>query len=228
MEMKKILTHYLAGGTLVSPEGHTLRHKEDSVSKTRTARITLEDGMLQKLLDPVEALSMYDWEIQREPGVYRVAWNGDLGGNELAAWDGTYWTTPWIDDKCQAGEPKVIIERVEAEPGPKEDVDAIKKELHDRKISHSNISVMYQEQLDKLKALEDNNSVMERLKQMAGGFVPDWGNWDETKWIIQYHNDEVRWRLVTSAGIFTPGVVYFRTAEDAQAAIDELGDELLK
>ena len=72
MTMQKKLKHYLAGGTLVSPEGHTLKRIGDRAEYTGEITTVILDTTDSQLL----VLSDCDWEIQREPGVYRYrrAW----------------------------------------------------------------------------------------------------------------------------------------------------------
>lgn len=71
-------------------------------------------------------------------------------------------------------------------------------------------------------------SVMDHLKRSANGFGPDWNNGSEKKFPVIYDHDSEGW-VVGSAYVYQiPGVVYFQSEKEAIAAIDELGEELLK
>ena len=207
--MKKILNHYLSGGTLVSPEGHTLNRVSGQAEFVgELGKIIIDEPDLQ-----IKILSERDWEIQREPGVYRVAYKID--GIRLFVWTGMFWTDP--EDGKEVSDPTRVIERVEAEPKhPTQARDV--QEIRELKI-----------QLEQLKTDKIDNkypTVMDRLKQMAGGFVPDWDDENQTKWYILHENSIKEWSVGFVTTTKSPGVVYFRTAHDAQAAIDELGEEL--
>lgn len=107
--MKKILEHYLAGGTLVSPEGHTLSQKEFKMNFG-----DLNTGVKQVRQSELQELAMFDWQIQREPGIYRAA-EGIGFGEEvyLVRFNGLTWSDPVT--LTTRPDPNIIIERVEAE-----------------------------------------------------------------------------------------------------------------
>lgn len=67
--------------------------------------------------------------------------------------------------------------------------------------------------------------VIQKLKEMAGGFKPDWKDSHTRKWFIAYNHEKKNWQ--TDSNYWLQGShVYFETEAIAQAAITTLGDEL--
>ncbi len=68
--------------------------------------------------------------------------------------------------------------------------------------------------------------VMHKLRCYAKGFEPDWDDKERDKYKILYDAHHKKWEIANPSYICDLGQVYFATKEDAQRAIDELGDEL--
>jgi len=80
---------------------------------------------------------------------------------------------------------------------------------------------------------EDAEFMLERLKvlaelrRLAKGFVPDWGNKHQNKWLLVcWDGSIVRADFTATCSYGAP--VYFQSREDAQAAIEAVGAERLK
>lgn len=76
--------------------------------------------------------------------------------------------------------------------------------------------------------LEQRKSkVIQKLRELAGGFKPDWKEARQSKWCIYRNYRLTRWETFSysdTQGEFS--LPYFETKEAAQAAITTLGDEL--
>lgn len=68
--------------------------------------------------------------------------------------------------------------------------------------------------------------VMKKLKDLAGGFVPNWADHLESKYSIYFNRREGVFRVNDHTIYDYIGQVYFPTEKAAQHAIDVLGDEL--
>ena len=70
-------------------------------------------------------------------------------------------------------------------------------------------------------------AVMKKLRDLAEGWVADWGDSSQNKWSIYYSNQEKRFYCCSASSSQYIGQVYFETEAKARHAIDTLGDELL-
>jgi hypothetical protein len=68
--------------------------------------------------------------------------------------------------------------------------------------------------------------VMKKLKDLAGGFVPNWRDTVQYKWYVYYSFKGEEFYVNGCSYLNTPMQIYFPTREAAQHAIDVLGDEL--
>lgn len=86
------------------------------------------------------------------------------------------------------------------------------------------IGNIYRTEDEALKEV-DRRKVLTKLKARAKGFVPDWCG-SGANWYIQYAHNKGKFSpsSVSYGQSFEP---YFASEADAQAAIDELGDELM-
>lgn len=81
---------------------------------------------------------------------------------------------------------------------------------------------------------EDAEFMLERLKVLAelrrltNGFVPDWWNGDQEKYVLQYYSEDdeidIKHYFVLNHG----APVYFQSEEDAKAAVEAIGVDRLK
>jgi hypothetical protein len=80
--------------------------------------------------------------------------------------------------------------------------------------------------LEEAERERDRRAVMTELRGMANGFVPDWGHKNnKVKWFLEMDDYSVI-HAIGSYQIRRMNQVYFRTKEDAQDAIEALGDRL--
>lgn len=70
------------------------------------------------------------------------------------------------------------------------------------------------------------NIVMKKLRDLAGGFVPDWDDTAQTKYVIFFNYRYNNWDTSGYDYTYHYGQAYFHTRQEAQHAIDTLGDEL--
>lgn len=72
----------------------------------------------------------------------------------------------------------------------------------------------------------ERRKVKQRLKELANFWEPDWGDITENKYYIYYNHDEEKFEIDFYWIYQDLNGVYFETEEQAQSAIDELGNRL--
>ena len=65
-----------------------------------------------------------------------------------------------------------------------------------------------------------------KLTALAGGWVPDWDDIDQRKHFLQYSHRIKTWAVDYAVTIQDIGQVYFLTEEAAEAALEEMGDQM--
>lgn len=68
--------------------------------------------------------------------------------------------------------------------------------------------------------------VTQKLKELAGGFKPDWKDIKQVKWNLYYEHEVEKWKLNSQRFCSVPGVVYFASEGDLSHAREVLGSEL--
>lgn len=68
--------------------------------------------------------------------------------------------------------------------------------------------------------------VTQRLRELAGGFKPDWNDHSQAKFKLCFDHIVKKWESCIFYYCQNPGLIYFPTREAAQHAIDVLGDDL--
>lgn len=79
-------------------------------------------------------------------------------------------------------------------------------------------------QAEKLLAI---NQLMNVAKYLNGDWQPDWNNEEEAKYYIQIENVSNNLNI-DCTGLFNSSIVYFKSKEFAEEAIDILGEEVVK
>ena len=88
------------------------------------------------------------------------------------------------------------------------------------------IGNVFQTRLD-AEFMVERLKVLAELRRLANGFVPDWGNKHQNKWLLVYSDGSIiRADFVATCSYGAP--VYFQSREDAQAAIKAVGVDRLK
>lgn len=74
----------------------------------------------------------------------------------------------------------------------------------------------------------DRRALVQRMREYAGGFKPDWGDANQAKWYIIFCHAKKRlekaWRFDVDLSL--TGGVYFKSEEAAQRCLDVMGAEL--
>lgn len=70
----------------------------------------------------------------------------------------------------------------------------------------------------------ERRKVIKILRDMAGGFKPDWSDRNQQKWLLNFAVS--RWLSTSVVKLQDVGQIYFATEEAATAAIAHLGDRL--
>jgi len=84
-----------------------------------------------------------------------------------------------------------------------------------------NIFLTEQEALDEAR----RRKILTRLKHLAGGYEFEYG---EDNWSIGWDFGDNKFFVVASSIFKSQGAVYFRSTQDAQNAIDEIGEDDIK
>jgi hypothetical protein len=65
-----------------------------------------------------------------------------------------------------------------------------------------------------------------KFKRLANGFVPDWKNKKQSKYYTYKDSDDDFWYRDETRCYHIPNVVYFKSAQDRDAAIDAMGAQM--
>lgn len=94
--------------------------------------------------------------------------------------------------------------------------------------AHLSIGNVFRSKAD-AEFMVERLKVIAELRRLAKGFVPDWGDKNQKKWLLAYDGDgDENGRADFCIAVNFGAPVYFQSQEDAQAAIEAVGAERLK